>query len=142
MTDKPTRPTEFPDELPAIRRVMTPQDTNAMGTVFGGALLSDIDLAAAIAAHRHHCGTVVTVAMDKIEFLKPVFVGDVLTIFAKAIRIGRSSITVQCDVFAERRLTNGEVIKVTEAQVTMVAVDEDFQPIPVRERCADEEPAT
>ena len=64
------RPEGFPpDEMPAIRRVMTPQDTNAMGTVFGGAILSEIDLAAAIAAHRHHCGNVVTVAMDRIEFL-------------------------------------------------------------------------
>ncbi|GJM20882.1 MAG: acyl-CoA thioesterase [Planctomycetota bacterium] len=121
--------------LPAIRRVMTPQDTNAMGTVFGGAILSDIDLAAAIAAHRHHCGNVVTVAMDRIEFLKPVFVGDVLTIFATTSKLGRSSITVEVKVFAERRLTNGETVKVTQAEVTMVAVDEELRPIPVKQPC-------
>lgn len=124
-----------PGEMPAIRRVMTPQDTNAMGTVFGGAILSEIDLAAAIASHRHHCGIVVTVAMDRIEFLKPVFVGDVLTLFAHATNVGTSSITVDVNVFAERRLTNGEVVKVTQAQVTMVAVDEEFRPIPVQGPC-------
>lgn len=123
------------DTMPAIRRVMTPQDTNAMGTVFGGAILSEIDLSAAIASHRHHCGNVVTVAMDAIEFLKPVFVGDVLTIFAEATHVGTSSITVDVKVFAERRLTNGEVVPVTTAKVTMVAVDEEFRPIPVKHPC-------
>ena len=130
------RPEGFPpNEMPAIRRVMTPQDTNAMGTVFGGAILSEIDLSAAIASHRHHCGNVVTVAMDAIEFLKPVFVGDVLTIFAEATHVGRSSIHVDVKVFAERRLTNGEVVPVTTAKVTMVAVDEEFRPTPVKQPC-------
>jgi len=125
-------PKEFPaGVLPAIRRVMVPQDTNAMGTVFGGAILSDIDLAAAIAAHRHHPGTVVTVAMDKVEFKKPVFVGDVVTMFAETLRIGRSSITVKVSVWAERKLCIGRPELVTEAQVTMVAVDDELHPIPV-----------
>ncbi|MCB9899134.1 MAG: acyl-CoA thioesterase [Planctomycetes bacterium] len=124
----------MPDVMPSIRRVMTPQDTNAVGTVFGGAILSEIDLAAAIEAHKHHCGKLVTVAMDKIEFHKPVFVGDVMTIFTNTLRIGRTSITIKADVWAQRRLTIGEAVKVTEAQVTMVAVDDDFQPTPVNGR--------
>jgi acyl-CoA thioesterase YciA len=121
--------------MPAIRRVMVPQDTNAMGTVFGGAILSDIDLAAAIAAHREHPGTVVTVAMDKVEFKKPVFVGDIMTIFADTVHVGRSSITVKVHVWAQRRLGCTEPEPVTEALVTMVAVDEDLHPIPVSNPC-------
>ncbi len=125
-------PKEFPvGVMPAIRRVMVPQDTNAMGTVFGGAILSDIDLAAAIGSHRHHPGTVVTVAMDKVEFKKPVFVGDLVTMFAETLRVGRSSITVKVSVWAERKLCRGRPELVTEAQVTMVAVDDAFRPIPV-----------
>ncbi|MDG2147989.1 MAG: hotdog domain-containing protein [Planctomycetota bacterium] len=119
------------DQLPAIRRVMVPQDTNAMGTIFGGAILSDIDLAAAICAHRHHAGKVVTVAMDKVEFKKPVFVGDVMTIFAETLSVGTTSISVKTTVFAERALCMGRPTLVTEAQVTMVAVNEDFKPVPI-----------
>lgn len=122
------------DCLPAIRRVMVPQDTNSVGSIFGGAILSDIDLAAAICAHRHHAGLVVTVAMDKVEFKKPVFVGDVMTIFAETLRVGRTSITVKTTVFAERALCQGRPELVTEAQVTMVAVDKDFKPIPIERR--------
>jgi acyl-CoA thioesterase YciA len=128
--DTPTFPI---GKLPAIRRVMVPQDTNSMGTIFGGAILSDIDLAAAIASHRHHAGLVVTVAMDKVEFKKPVFVGDVVTLFADTLRVGTTSITVKITVFAERRLCLGRPELVTEAQVTMVAVDSDFKPIPIEQ---------
>jgi len=110
---------------------MVPQDTNAMGTIFGGVILSEIDLAAAIAAHRHHSGKVVTVAMDKVEFHRPIFLGDLVSFFTEVVRVGRSSITVKVCVWAERRLANGETIPVTEALVTMVAVDDDFRPIPV-----------
>ena len=117
--------------LPAIRRVMVPQDTNSLGTVFGGAILSDIDLAAAICSHRHHPGNVVTVAMDKVEFKKPVFVGDLVTLFGETLRVGRSSITVKVTVWAERKLCRGQPTLVTEAQVTMVAVDDDLKPVPV-----------
>ena len=126
--------TGLPDLMPSIRRVMTPQDTNAMGSIFGGAILSEIDLAAAIEAHKTHCGKLVTVAMDKVEFHKPVFVGDVMTLFTSTLRVGRTSITVKVDVWAERRLTIGDAVKVTEAQVTMVAVDDEMHPTPVRHR--------
>jgi acyl-CoA thioesterase YciA len=120
------------DRVPTTRRVMTPQDTNLMGTVFGGAILSEIDLAAAIEAHRVHSGNVVTVAMDKVEFKRPIFVGDLVSFFTHRVAIGRTSITVRVEVWAERRLPPHEVVHVTEALVTMVAVDADHHAIPLQ----------
>jgi acyl-CoA thioesterase YciA len=124
--------TEFPhDTMPAIRRVMRPQDTNALGSIFGGVILSEIDLAAAITAHRLHPERIVTVAMDKVEFKQPVFVGDLLSLFGKVTRVGRSSITVDISVWAERRLSGYNCCHVTQATVTMVAVDEEYKPVAV-----------
>ncbi|MEM9802469.1 MAG: acyl-CoA thioesterase [Planctomycetota bacterium] len=125
----------FPaDKIPAIKRLMMPRDTNAVGTIFGGVILSEIDLAAATEAHHHHQGMVVTVSMDKIDFKAPVRVGDLVSFFTETLRIGRSSITVKVAVWACRRLGGGHHEYVTEAEVTMVAVDENFQPIPVESR--------
>lgn len=124
--------TAFPqNRMPAIRRVMQPQDTNALGSIFGGVILSEIDLAAAITAHRLHPDRIVTVAMDKIEFKEPVFVGDLVSFFGTVTRVGRTSITVAIAVWAERRLNGYDCCLVTEATVTMVAVDENFKPVPV-----------
>ena len=108
-----------------------PRDTNALGTIFGGVILSMIDLAAAIEAHKYHNGKVVTVSMDKIEFKHPVNVGDLVSCFTETTRIGTSSITIKVSVFAQRGFGGGDQQYVTEAQVTMVAVDEDLSPIPV-----------
>jgi len=119
--------------MPAIRRVMVPSDTNAVGTIFGGTILSEIDLAAAITAHLVHPGRIVTVAMDKIEFKQPVHVGDLLSLFGTITKLGRSSIQMQIEVFAERRLACRETHLVTVAEVTMVAVDEDLRPTPIAE---------
>ena len=116
----------YPAEMiPAIRRVMMPRDTNAFGTIFGGVILSEIDLAAAVEAHKHHAGSVVTVAMDQVEFKHPVHVGDLVTFFTETTRIGKTSITVRVCVWAERRFgsSQGARVEVTEATVTMVAVD-------------------
>jgi len=127
-------PVEYPEGLiPAIRRVMMPRDTNAFGTIFGGVILSEIDLAAAVEAHKHHSGALVTVAMDKIEFHHPVYVGDLVTFFTETTRIGRTSITARVYVWAERRFggTRGERTRVTEASVTMVAVDAKGCKVPV-----------
>ena len=118
-------------ESPSIRRVMMPRDTNAVGTIFGGTILAEIDLAAATEAHKHHSGMVVTVSMDKIDFVAPVYVGDLVSFFTKTVRVGRSSICVQVSVWAQRRFGGGLQAHVTEAQVTMVAVDTNFRPIPV-----------
>ena len=118
-------------EMPSIRRVMMPRDTNAVGTIFGGVILAEIDLAAAIEAHKHHPGSVVTASMDKIDFKAPVYVGDLASFFTETLRIGRSSITVKVAVWAQRKFGGGQFEYVTEAQVTMVAVDSNFRPVPV-----------
>jgi len=129
-----SEPEAYPTDLiPAIRRVMMPRDTNAFGTIFGGVILSEIDLAAAVEAHKHHSGSVVTVAMDQVEFKEPVLVGDLVTFFTETVRVGRTSIAVRVVVWAERRF--GEAsdarVQVTEAVVTMVAVDQSGQKVPI-----------
>ena len=125
-------PDSYPsDRMPAIRQVMMPRDTNAVGTIFGGVILSQIDLAAAIEAHTHHLGQVVTVSMDKVDFKAPVRVGDLVSFFTETRKTGRTSVTVHVAVWAQRRFGGGEQIYVTEAEVTMVAVDDDFRPVPI-----------
>ena len=125
-------PETFPaDKIPSIKRVMMPRDTNAVGTIFGGVILAEIDLAAATQAHSHHQGMVVTVSMDKIDFKAPVRVGDLVSFFTETLRIGRSSIKVKVAVWACRRFGGGAHEYVTEAEVTMVAVDDKFKPTPV-----------
>jgi len=122
----------FPaDKMPAIRQLMMPRDTNAVGTIFGGVILSQIDLAAAIEAHKSHPSKIETVAMDKVVFKQPVFVGDAVSFFTETTRVGRTSITVHVSVWAQRRFGAGEFAHVTEADVTMVAVDQDMKPVPV-----------
>lgn len=123
----------FPEgELPAIRRVMMPRDTNAFGTIFGGVILSELDLAAAIEAHKHHSGKLVTVAMDQVVFLAPVYVGDCVSCFGETLRIGTTSIRVKVRVWAERRFSNGDDVFVTEAEVTMVAVNDEGKKVPIK----------
>lgn len=103
-----------------------PKDTNPNGTIFGGVILSYIDQAAFLQARRHWPGRWVTVAVDRVEFKKPVFVGDAISFYCKTIRTGRTSVTVEVDVQAERfEEKHGEkgLIAVTAAQVVMVAVD-------------------
>jgi acyl-CoA thioesterase YciA len=120
--------------VPSIRRVMMPRDTNAPGTIFGGAILAEIDLAGAVEAHRHAPGKIVTVAMDQVVFRSPVYVGDCVSFFTETERIGTSSIAVSVRVWAERRFNIGEPIYVTEAKVTYVAIGEDGKSIPISEQ--------
>ena len=115
---------------PAIRVVMMPRDTNPHGTIFGGVLLSYIDQAGAIAARAQILHKFVTVAMDSVEFHQPVFVGDVLSFYAAIKRVGRTSLTMRVWVEAERFADPREVVSVTEASITYVAVDENRQPVP------------
>ena len=117
--------------VPSVRKVMMPRDTNALGTIFGGVILSQIDLAAAIEAHKLHPARVVTVSMDKVEFKAPVYVGDLVSFFTEKLRVGRTSMTVHVTVWSQRQFGGGEHAYVTEAEVTMVAVDDDFKPIPI-----------
>lgn len=119
---------------PAIRIAMLPRDTNSQGTIFGGIILSYIDMAGAIEAHRHtHIERFVTVAMREVIFHKPVFVGDLVSFYAETISIGNTSITVRVTVEAERYGggTGGRV-QVTEAEVIYVAVDEKRKKIPIK----------
>ena len=122
-----------PSNEPAIRVVMMPRDTNAEGTIFGGVILSLIDQAAYVEAVRQSHRRYVTVAMDKIEFLQPVFVGDVLSLYAQAVKVGRSSMTIKVRVAARRRLDPDQIVGVTEAEVVFVALGEDNKPAPIFE---------
>jgi len=115
---------------PTIRIMLLPKDTNSYGTIFGGAILSHLDLAGAAEARRRTSERVVTVAMDRVEFIAPVFVGDLVSYYTRTLRVGRTSITVAVEVEAERTDGSGTV-KVTEAQIVYVAVDDDGQPVPV-----------
>lgn len=116
---------------PAIRVTMMPKDTNALGTIFGGIILSYIDQAGAVEAHRHASSRLVTVAMREVEFHQPVFVGDLVSFYAECLRLGRTSVTVKVIVEAERRIQGGGTVKVTEAEVIYVQVDENNRPIPL-----------
>ena len=122
---------------PAIRVIMMPKHTNALGTIFGGIILSYLDQAGAVEGHRHVRGKLVTVAMREVEFLAPVLVGDLVTFYTETIRTGRTSVTVRVTVEAERRLAaSAGPTKVTEAEVVYVHVDEQGRPTPI-----DSEPA-
>lgn len=116
---------------PAIRVMMMPRDTNALGTIFGGVILSYIDQAGAVEAHRFVKGRLLTVALHEVEFHDPVFVGDLVSFYAEKLRIGRTSITIKVVVEGEHRLRGGDVVKVTEAEVVYVHVDEDNRPQPI-----------
>jgi len=125
-------PTQPPATIPSIRRAMMPRDTNAVGTIFGGVILAEMDLAAGIEARNHVPHRCVTVAFDQVEFKEPVQVGDVVSFHTSAVRIGRTSITIQVDVWSKKRMGGGEWVHVTVGCVTMVAVDQDMRPTPIR----------
>lgn len=128
----------MPDRHLALKAVMMPRDTNPYGTIFGGVLLSYIDQAGAEGA-RHEMRvsgspprSIVTVAMDKVEFHEPVFVGDVVSFYTRLVRIGRTSITMHVEVETDR---SGAPLRLTEAMVTYVAVDQESgrrTPVPIR----------
>ena len=109
----------------AIRLTMMPRDTNAHGTVFGGIILSYIDVAGGVEAVRHtgH-DRFVTVAMKEVIFHEPVFIGDLVSFFAATTRVGNTSITIKITVEAERFGSHGQSVKVTEAEVTYVAINQ------------------
>jgi acyl-CoA thioesterase YciA len=118
---------------PAIRIALLPRDTNSAGTIFGGVILSYIDMAGAIEAHRHtQMKRFVTVAMREVIFHKPVFVGDLVSFYAETVSIGTTSITVRVIVEAERVGESSERVRVTEAEVVYVAVDEHRQKTPIK----------
>src|SRR5215813_11039238 len=126
-------PMTMSERFPAIRVTMLPRDTNAYGTIFGGVILSYIDMAGGIECRRQSPKKFVTKAMHEVVFVAPVYLGDLVTFYTRTVRIGRSSITVDVQVEVERLGVGGtkEVVKVTEAEVIYVAVDQDGQPIPI-----------
>ncbi len=116
---------------PAVRTLTMPADANASGDIFGGWLLSQMDIAGGIAAHDLARGRVATVAVEAMEFHLPVYVGDLVSCYAEVTRVGRTSITVHVETEARRRDT-GETIKVTEGIFVYVALDENGRPRPVK----------
>ena len=123
--------TRRPPRTPAIRVMMMPRDTNAHGTIFGGVLLSYIDQAGAVEARKHTPHKFVTVAMDKVEFKKPVFVGDVLSFNTRLVKVGRTSMTIKVEVEAERFEDPNHTEPVTEALLVYVAVNDHGTPVPL-----------
>jgi len=122
----------MPDRVPAIKVLLLPKDTNALGTIFGGVILSNIDLASAVEARKTAPHRYVTKAMREVEFHAPVYLGDIVSFYTETLRVGRTSVTVKVLVEVERWSGGtGEPIQVTEAEVVLVAVGRDGEPIPV-----------
>lgn len=127
----PTPASGGQQRIPAIRMIMMPRDTNPLGSIFGGHIMSLIDLAAtqharSVAAHKY-----VTKVMREVEFIAPVNVGEVVSFYAETVRIGRTSITISVDVEAQTQADPNTSKHVTSAEVVMVAVDASQQPIPI-----------
>lgn len=127
------------ERIPAIKVLLLPKDTNAYGTIFGGVILSNIDLASAVEARKAAPLRYVTKAMREVEFHEPVFMGDIVSFFTETVRVGRTSVTVRVLVEAERwgggaaaPAAHGQIVKVTEAEVVLVAVNDQGRPIPIR----------
>ena len=119
----------LPAGQPTTRVLAMPTDTNPSGDIFGGWIMSQVDIAASIAAHRRARTRTVTVAVNSFQFKKPVFVGDLVSTYAKVEKVGATSLTIFVEVYAERGRQQTEVVKVTEATLTFVAVDDDGKPV-------------
>jgi acyl-CoA thioesterase YciA len=120
-------------ELPAdkelvLKVIPMPADCNANGDIFGGWVMAQVDLAGSVLPARHVRGRMATVAVNQFIFKQPVRIGDLLSFFASVTRIGTTSITVQVEVFAERMRSQGTYVKVTEASLTYVAIDDEGRP--------------
>ena len=129
MTQSETRPPDL-DTGPALRTFAMPRDANTNGDVFGGWVLSQMDVAGAVAAIRRARGRVATVGIEAMKFHQPVLVGDEVSLYARILRVGNTSIRVLIETWA-RRLETGEARKVTEGVFTYVAIGEDRRPRPV-----------
>ena len=122
------------DQTLVLKVIPMPADCNANGDIFGGWVMAQVDLAGAVLPARYMGGRFATVAVNQFVFKQPVKVGDILSFFATVSRLGRTSITVQVEVFAERFGAQGEYIKVTEASLTYVAIDEQGRPREIPKR--------
>lgn len=122
----------LPNKQPALRVMPMPADLNQNGDVFGGWVMAQVDVAGAIPAMRRARGRVATVSVNSFQFRQPVSVGDIVSLYAEIIRVGRTSMTVRVEVFAERNYADPVVVRVTEAELTYVAIDANGgkRPIP------------
>ena len=132
MSDNTTPPsTKLPEGMPQLRVMPQPGDANIYGDVFGGWIMAQVDLAGSIPAARRANGRVATVAVNSFVFKQPVFVGDLLSLYAHIVKVGNTSLTINVEVYAERNRLHTEVVKVTEATLTYVATDENRRPRPL-----------
>jgi acyl-CoA thioesterase YciA len=128
MTDQPV---QLPDRAPELRVVPMPADANQHGDIFGGWVMSQVDIAGGVAAARRARGRVATVAVNSFVFKEPVLIGDLVSFYTTITRIGRTSITVDVEVYAQRNPRDLVCVKVTEASLTYVATDAERRPRPV-----------
>ncbi|MFT4268703.1 MAG: acyl-CoA thioesterase [Xenophilus sp.] len=122
----------LPTDMELVLKVIPmPGDTNGNGDIFGGWVMAQVDLAGSVLPARHAQGRMATVAVNEFVFKQPVRVGDILSFYAAVLRVGRTSVTVKVEVFAERIRHQGEYVKVTEATLTYVAIDDKGRPRPL-----------
>ncbi|MBE7417489.1 MAG: acyl-CoA thioesterase [Ideonella sp.] len=123
------QPGSLPDDAELVFRVMPmPADANANGDIFGGWIMAQVDVAGAVLPARIAKGRITTVAVNQFVFKQPVSVGDLLSFYARVLRVGRTSVTVQVEVYAERNPAAPQLVKVTDANLTYVAIDASGQP--------------
>jgi acyl-CoA thioesterase YciA len=121
----------LPHGQPVLRVVPMPADVNQHGDIFGGWIMSQVDIAGGVLAARHARGRVATVAVNSFTFKQPVLVGDVVSFYGDVVRVGRTSVTVAVEVYAQRNPDDLVTVKVTEASLTYVAVGGDRRPRPI-----------
>jgi acyl-CoA thioesterase YciA len=126
-----TQDSSLPEGMPTLRVMPMPSDANVHGDVFGGWIMAQVDIAGALPAVRRANGRVGTVAVNSFVFKQPVFVGDLLSFYAKIVKTGTTSVTVNVEVYAERNRLQAEIVKVTEATLTYVATGDDRRPRPL-----------
>jgi acyl-CoA thioesterase YciA len=119
---------KLPDREPVLRVVPMPADVNQHGDIFGGWIMAQVDIAGGVMAARHARGRVATVAVNSFTFKQAVFVGDLVTFYAEVTRVGKTSITVDVEVYAQRNPKDVITVRVTEAVLTYVAVGDDRRP--------------
>lgn len=137
MTTPQTKAEPVLNSLPTDRELVLkvipmPADCNANGDIFGGWVMAQVDLAGSVLPARVVGGRIATVAVREFIFKQPVRVGDLLSFYARIARIGRTSISVEVECYAERAFSHGQFVKVTEATVTYVAIDQSGQPTPIK----------
>ena len=136
MSEAPSRTSAtLPTDKELVLKVIPmPADTNGNGDIFGGWVMAQVDLAGSVLPARHVQGRMATVAVNEFVFRHPVRVGDILSFFSSVTRVGRTSITVEVEVYAERFAEQGNYVKVTEARLTYVAIDAEGRPRPLPAR--------